>query len=72
MIDGFDGIFGSGSIGTCPDAQHVDTMLDAAIETVAAGNDPPVVPSDRGARYRWPGWLSRIATKTGAAAPTLP
>jgi len=35
-------------------------MLDAAIETVAGGNDRPAVHSDRGAHYRWPGWLSRI------------
>jgi transposase InsO family protein len=35
-------------------------MLDAAIETVAGGNDRPVVHSDRGAHYRWPGWLARI------------
>ena len=36
-------------------------MLDAAIETIPADSERPVVHSDRGARYRWPGWLSRIA-----------
>lgn len=35
-------------------------MLDAAIEAVADGIDRPVVHSDRGAHYRWPGWLSRL------------
>ena len=35
-------------------------MLDAAIETVANGRERPVVHSDRGAHYRWPGWLSRM------------
>jgi putative transposase len=35
-------------------------MLDAAIEKVTNSNDRPVVHSDRGAHYRWPGWLSRI------------
>ena len=35
-------------------------MLDAAIETVVNSTDRPVVHSDRGAHYRWPGWLSRI------------
>ena len=35
-------------------------MLDAAIETVAASEARPVIHSDRGAHYRWPGWLSRI------------
>lgn len=37
-----------------------ESMLDAAIETVAKSNDRPVVHSDRGAHYRWPGWLSRM------------
>ncbi|TCR71382.1 integrase-like protein [Rhizobium sp. BK376] len=36
-------------------------MLDAAIQTVVDTNDRLVVHSDRGAQYRWPGWLSRIA-----------
>jgi len=61
MIDCFDGMVVSWSIGTRPDAELVNTMLDAAIETVAASSDRPVVHSDRGAHYRWPGWLSRIA-----------
>ncbi len=60
MIDCFDGLVVSWSIGIHPDAQLVNTMLDAAIETVRNGNDRPVVHSDRGAHYRWPGWLSRI------------
>jgi putative transposase len=60
IIDCFDGLVVSWTIGTHPDAELVNTMLDAAIETVASGNDRPVVHSDRGAHYRWPGWLSRI------------
>jgi putative transposase len=36
------------------------TMLDAAIDTVANNPIRPVIHSDRGAHYRWPGWLSRI------------
>jgi transposase InsO family protein len=35
-------------------------MLDAAIETVGSSMNRPVVHSDRGAHYRWPGWLSRM------------
>jgi transposase InsO family protein len=50
----------SWSIGMRPDAALVNTMLDAAIATVVNGQDRPVVHSDRGAHYRWPGWLSRI------------
>ncbi|MFZ6693915.1 IS3 family transposase [Undibacterium sp. SXout20W] len=61
MIDCFDGMVISWSIGTSPDAKLVNTMLDAAIETVANSNDRPIVHSDRGAHYRWPGWLSRIS-----------
>ncbi len=61
MIDCFDGMVVSWSIGTRPDAELVNTMLDAAIETVAASNDRTVVHSDRGGHYRWPGWLSRIS-----------
>jgi transposase InsO family protein len=60
MLDCFDGMVVSWSIGTRPDAELVNTMLDAAIRTVTGGNDRPVVHSDRGGHYRWPGWLSRI------------
>ncbi len=60
IIDCFDGLVISWSIGTHPDAELVNTMLDAAIDTVAGGDARPIVHSDRGAHYRWPGWLSRI------------
>lgn len=59
MIDCFDGMVVSWSIGTRADAELVNTMLDAAIEKVAASDDRPLVHSDRGGHYRWPGWLSR-------------
>jgi transposase InsO family protein len=59
MIDCFDGLVVSWSIGTRPDAELVNTMLDAAIDTVIAGSDRPLVHSDRGGHYRWPGWLAR-------------
>ncbi|GAA4011977.1 hypothetical protein GCM10022212_01790 [Actimicrobium antarcticum] len=64
MIDCFDGLVVSWTIGTRPDAELVNTMLDAAIETVANGGARPVVHSDRGAHYRWPGWLSRMNNAT--------
>lgn len=60
IIDCFDGLVVSWSVGTTPDAELVNTMLDTAIETVANGPDRPIVHPDRGAHYRWPGWLSRI------------
>ena len=49
MIDCFDGMVVSWSISTRPDAELVNSMLDAAIETVASSNARPVVHSDRGA-----------------------
>ena len=61
VIDCFDGMVVSWSIGTRPNAELVNTMLDVAIEKVAASGERPVVHSDRGAHYRWPGWLTRIA-----------
>ena len=61
MIDCFDGMVVSWSIGTRPSAELVNTMLDAAIDKVAASGERPVVHSDRGGHYRWPGWLARIA-----------
>jgi transposase InsO family protein/transposase-like protein len=60
MIDCFDGLVISWTIGTRPDAVLVNTMLEAAIETVANSTDWPVVHSDRGAHYRWPGWLTQM------------
>lgn len=61
MIDCFDGMVVSWSIGTSPDAELVNTMLDAAIETVRESDNKPIVHSDRGGHYRWPGWISRVA-----------
>ena len=60
MIDCFDGLVVSWTISTRPDADLVNTMLDDAIETVASSENKPVIHSDRGAYYRWPGWLSRV------------
>ena len=60
MIDCFDGLVVSWTIGTHPNADLVNTMLDAAIESVAECENRPVVHSDRGAHYRWPGWLARM------------
>jgi putative transposase len=60
MIDCFDGMVVSWSIGPSPDAELVNTMLDAAVEKVTDGDKKPIVHSDRGGHYRWPGWISRI------------
>ena len=60
LIDCFDGLVVSWTIGTRPDSDLVNTMLDAAIETVATSESRPIIHSDRGAHYRWPGWLARV------------
>ncbi len=60
MIDCFDNLAVSWLIGTRPDAKLVNTMLDAAIDTVVTRTDRPVVHSDRGGQCRWPGWLTRM------------
>jgi len=60
MIDCFDGLVVSWTIGTRPDSGLVNTMLDAAIETVASSESRPIIHSDRGAHYRWPGWLTTM------------
>ena len=61
IIDCFDGMVVSWSIGTSPNAELVNTMLDIAIETLTEACDRPIVHSDRGSHYRWPGWLSRVS-----------
>ncbi|ABI56878.1 IS3 family transposase [Alkalilimnicola ehrlichii MLHE-1] len=59
VIDCFDGLAVSWTISTSPDATLVNTMLDDAIATLEDG-ETPIIHSDRGAHYRWPGWLARI------------
>ena len=45
-------VWSSWSIGTSRDAELVNVMLDAAIETVTNETDKPIVHSDRGGHYR--------------------
>ncbi len=49
----------SWSLSTRPYAELVNIMLDSAVETLNAG-ERPVIHSDRGGHYRWPGWLERV------------
>jgi transposase InsO family protein/transposase-like protein len=60
MIDCFDGLVVSWTIGTRPDSGLVNTMLDAAVDRLASSESRPIVHSDRGGHYRWPGWLTRM------------
>lgn len=59
IIDCFDGTVVSWTIGTAPNADLVNTMLDNAIVTLKSGVHP-IIHSDRGAHYRWPGWIKRM------------
>jgi putative transposase len=59
MIDCFDGMVVSWIIGTSPDAELVNTMLDDAVGSLQHG-ERPIVHTDRGCHYRWPGWISRM------------
>ena len=61
IIDCFDGMVVRWTIGTSPDAELVNTMLNAAIETVADTACRPVVHSDRGGNYRCPSALSALS-----------
>lgn len=60
MIDCFDGMPVAWTIGTSPDAELVNKMLDLSIKTLK-DNEHPIVHSDRGCHYRWPGWINRMA-----------
>ena len=59
IIDCFDGNVPSWTIGTSPDANLVNRMLDNAISLLDEG-EHPIVHSDRGCHYRWPGWIERM------------
>ena len=59
IIDCFDGLAVSWTIGTSPNAELVNDMLDVAISTLL-NDEKPIVHSDRGCHYRWPGWISRM------------
>ena len=59
IIDCFDGLPVAWTIGTSPNADLVNQMLDAAIEALKPG-EYTIVHSDRGHHYRWPDWISRM------------
>ena len=59
IVDCFDGMLPAWTIGTAPDASLVNSMLDKAIATLSK-EEHPLVHSDRGCHYRWPGWIERM------------
>ena len=62
------------SISPIPDAELANSSLEAARATLAPG-ERPVVRTDRGCHYRWPGWkaiceahsLTRSMSRKGAS-----
>ena len=60
VIDCFDGGPVSWSVGPRPTAAVADSSLAAACATLAPG-EAPVVHSDRGFHYSWPGWVAPSA-----------
>lgn len=63
VIDCFDGMPVSWTIRTSPDAEMANTMLADACSRLTA-DESPIIHSDRGCHYRWPGWLS-LCSKNG-------
>lgn len=59
IVDCFDGMVPCWTIGTSPAAALVNRMLDQAISGLEKG-ERPLIHSDRGCHYRWPGWISRM------------
>ena len=62
MIDCFDGLPVSWTIGTSPNANLVNSMLKNAISTLNP-DARPIVHSDRGCHYRWLGWIRRMESE---------
>ena len=74
LVDCFDGLLPGWTISTTPDSMLVNTMLDQAISHLPEGTHP-LIHSDRGCHYRWPGWtdwmknadLERSMSKKGCS-----
>lgn len=59
IVDCFDGLLTAWTINIIPDPVLINSMLDQA--TIKLSNDEhPIVHSDRGCHYRWPGWIERM------------
>jgi len=63
MIDCFDGKVVSWTLSQSPNAELANTMLQAAVGSLEHWQHP-VIHSDRGCHYRWPGWID-ICDKAG-------
>ena len=59
IIDCFDGMVVSWNISRTPDSILVNSMLEDAIGTLLP-SEHPLIHTDRGSHYRWPGWIERM------------
>ena len=59
IVDCFDGLLVNWNISTSPDALLVNSMLDDAAKLLSVG-EKPIIHSDKGVHYRWPGWIDRM------------
>lgn len=57
VVDCFDGRPVSWTAGPRPSASLAETSLEIACRTLSC-KEAPIVHSDRGAHYRWPGWIA--------------
>ena len=59
IVDCFDSLLVNWNISTSPDALLVNSMLDNAAKLLSVG-EKPIIHSDRGVHYRWPGRIDRM------------
>lgn len=59
IVDCFDRMVPNWTISTSPNAELVNNMLDDYHSKIKE-EDKPIVHSDRGCHYRWPGWIERM------------
>ena len=59
IIDCFDGMVVSWNISRKPNSTLVNKMLDKAINKLNP-TEHPLIHTDRGCHYRWPGWIERM------------
>lgn len=57
MVDCHDGRPAGWAVGTSPDSALANESLERACAGLSPG-ERPVIHSDRGWHYRWPGWVS--------------
>ena len=58
-VDCFDGMLVTWRISEHPNADLVNGMLDDVIANMDA-KSKPIIHTDRGCHYRWPGWIERM------------